>query len=118
MVILHDDYASNQLQPIELSDAIQKFVPLEYLASLLYFILCFESDAPLWFNFLTLPLLVYNVSCVRAGEHKLYFMTRGECGAKHKQLQKQYYAKTGAYGVLFLMALVMAILRGLTVVGI
>ena len=65
MIILHDDYANNQLQPIELSDAIQKFVPLEYAASLLYFILCFESYAPLWVNFLTLPLVVYNVTRVR-----------------------------------------------------
>ena len=65
MIILHDDYANNQLQPIELSDAIQKFVPLEYGASLLYFILCFESDAPLWVSFLTLPLVVYNVTRVR-----------------------------------------------------
>ena len=45
-------------------------------------------------------------------------MTRQEYGQKEKQIQRQYWAKTGYYGVLFLVALVTAILRGLAVLGI
>ena len=43
MQILNDDYRNETIEPVELSDKLARYIPLEYLASLVLFL--FSSNA-------------------------------------------------------------------------
>ena len=82
MVIVHDDFKRDIMQPVELADTIQKYVPLEYACTLALFCFCQLMQAPFWCFLAFAPLQLYNLSRLAAKEHKTYFITKAEYAKK------------------------------------
>lgn len=117
MIIVHDDFKRNQMQPIDLSDTIQKYTPIEYGCSFAFFFITSLSTSPFWVYLVISPLALFNVSRIIAKDHKLYFMTKGEYQKTWGRMYFQYELKAVYYGVIFAIALTMSILKAVEVIG-
>lgn len=103
------------IEPVDLSDAIQRYCPIEYVCSLLIgFFGIFCDEAPLIVRLSALPLMLYNARRYSAKDHKLYFITKVEYKTHFTRMEMQYQCKTCYYTVLFVMSLVMSILAAIT----
>ena len=85
-MITHDDLKQEQIDPIDLSEALTKMCPIEYIASFGYFSIGIISGAPYWVQLITTPILVYNLSRVAAKDHKHYFITEHEYKSKFNRI--------------------------------
>ena len=74
IVITHDDMKKEYVEPVELSDTLIRYCPIDYAISLLYFALAFLS-ASSYGIVLVLPMAVYNLGRFFAKDHKQYFIT-------------------------------------------
>ena len=111
IVITHDDYKRHKIEPIEMSDCLQKWCPVEYTCSLL--LLGFSAWSGIgWTCALPLLLCCYNVHCYRKQMHKQYFITHSEY--KGQQLF-QYEVKSVAYALVMATAVVQSVFKVLTV---
>lgn len=102
------------IEPVDLSDALQRYCPIEYLCSVMYVALTvFAQDAPWPLRIAGIPLMVWNLKRTSAKDHKLYFITKQEYGANFARMERQYQIKTCYYTLLFVMSLVMSILAAI-----
>jgi len=62
-------------------------VPLEYVCSILYFLLVCISDVSYWYLIFIIPLSLFNVIRYKKGDHKLYFITKGEYKQNFKRME-------------------------------
>ena len=111
MVIIHDDFKKNHMQPVELSDAIQKYVPIEYVCSLVFFCsLQIGSVAPFWFYVVVSPLALFNLVRITKKDHKLYFITKDEYQKDYERMKFQYEVKTVSYALIIVITFVQFVL--------
>ena len=83
----------------------------EYICSLIIVIcnLCCIYDPLIW-RIVSIPLLAYNFSRYKAGDHKIYFITLKEY-KDNDRIKLQYQLKTPVYAVLFVISLVMGVFK-------
>jgi hypothetical protein len=113
LIIMHDDLSQRMIQPMELSDCIQRYCPIEYAASIFMCLTAIAADdAPLLLRACGVPLMLYNMARYRAQDHKMYFISKQEY--KHfSRMERQYQVKTVYYTIVFVASLVMAILSAI-----
>lgn len=78
LIIVHDDLSQRMIEPVELANALHKFCPLEYAASILGLVLTVMTDAPWWIRFTSVPLVLWNLIRLSKKDYKLYFITKKE----------------------------------------
>lgn len=111
MVVIHDDFKKNHMQPVELSDAINKYAPIEYFCSFLFFLsLQLGTTAPFWFYILVTPLAVYNLVRISKKDYKLYFITKDEYQKDYERMKRQYEVKAVFYALIIVISVVYSVL--------
>ena len=78
-----------------------------------YFSLCVLSGGTGWtLAIISLPLVAFNISrYVAKKEHKLYFITRRDYAHVFSQMRWQCIGKSCYYGVIFVAAVIMLIMK-------
>ena len=70
IVLTHDDFKRDMIDPIELSDTLSKLCPLEYAVSIIYLAFIFLSGSRWWLILFVAPLCLYNLKRIATREHK------------------------------------------------
>ena len=79
LIILHDDLQSRMIEAVELSHALNRFCPIEYVSSIIVIMTAYmEDSAPLWVRLVPLPLVLFNLTRIAGKEHRVYFITKRE----------------------------------------
>lgn len=98
------------IKPGELSDSIERYVPIDYaLSTVITAVFVLSYDSPFWVRLVPLPLFVYNGLRWRAGDHKHYFVDLHEYRKEFPRMEFQYQWKSAYYLVLFAISLIMAV---------
>ena len=86
LLVSHDDMDCGAMQPLELSDAINQYLPIEYICSAAFVILSFFAG-PWILVLLGVPLAVFNLQRLRLREYKTYFISRKEYSKQFKMME-------------------------------
>ena len=109
MLVSHDDLKTGLIEPLEMSNNINQFVPIEFLLSLIYLVLSVLAS-PWYLTILIIPLVIFNLMRYARKEHRIYFITRKEYQTHFHKFDIQFKVKTGYYSILLAVSLVMLVL--------
>ena len=78
LMISHEDLEHGYIEPIELSNGLQQYLPYEYLCSAVFVVIAFLIGSPWYILLLPVPLAIYNLKKYIKKDHKVYFITKRE----------------------------------------
>ena len=111
LYISHDDMKQHMIEPGELSELLNTYLPVEYGLS---WIMCGLSLmlAPYWMIMPTLSLGLYNLKLFfKDKDHRKHFMTKRDYPKKEFQrIEWTYLIKSCFYGILLAVSLVYTVL--------
>ena len=99
------------IEPNELSELMNTYLPIEYALSWLMSAISFII-APWWFSLVTLSLGLYNLKLfLKDKDHKRHFMTKRDYPKKEfKRVENAFLFKSFIYGLVLLASLVYMVL--------
>eukprot|EP00347_Sterkiella_histriomuscorum_P017325 403349818 len=115
-MISHDDLQSGCIEPIELSNNLNQFLPWEYLCSIIFVAVCCMSS-PWYVLLLSIPMMIINIKKYISKEHRIYFITKREYQGQFDRMETNFKVKSGYYGLLFAASLIMLILTLIDFLG-
>ena len=90
IVIQHDDARCKMIKPNELCEALNRFMRIEYLISILICLVCQVQGAHVVIRALSVPLVMYNCAKFKAKEHQHYFISLSEYKKDFSRIEFQY----------------------------